>query len=69
MSEATMRRLLGVANRANSHYYRVQPDLPDGLGRMDDTSPENVAGLERITREHCARHAAQLDAIAATLLA
>lgn len=69
MSEATMRRLLGVANRANSHYYRVQPDLPDGLGRMDDTSPENVAGLERITREHCARHAAQLDAIAAELLA
>jgi hypothetical protein len=58
-----------VANRANSHYYRVQPDLPDGLGRMDDTSPENVEGLERITREHCARHAAQLDAIAAELLA
>jgi patatin-like phospholipase/acyl hydrolase len=69
MSEATMRRLLGVANRANSHYYRVQPDLPDGLGRMDDTSPENVAGLERITREHCARQAAQLDAIAAAIAA
>ena len=69
MSEATMRRLLGVANRANSHYYRVQPDLPEGLGRMDDTSPGNVAGLERITREHCARHAAQLDAIAAALAA
>lgn len=69
MSEATMRRLLGVAGRANSQYYRVQPDLPDGLGRMDDTSPENVAGLERITREHCARHAAQLDEIAAALQA
>lgn len=69
MSEATMRRLLGVANRANSHYYRVQPDLPEGLGRMDDTSPENVSGLERITREHCARHAAELDAIAAVLVA
>jgi hypothetical protein len=36
---------------------------------MDDTSPENVAGLERITREHCARHAAELDAIAVALLA
>lgn len=69
MSEATMRRLLGSAARENSHYYRVQPDLPEGLGRMDDTSPENVAGLERITREHCARHAAELDAIAAALAA
>jgi hypothetical protein len=69
MSEATMRRLLGVAARADSHYHRVQPDLPAGLGRMDDTSPENVAGLERITREHCLQHAAQLDLIAAEIAA
>ena len=48
---------------------RLQPDLPHDLGRMDDTSPENVAGLERITREHCARNAAQLDEIAAALQA
>jgi patatin-like phospholipase/acyl hydrolase len=69
MSEATMHRLLGVATRADSRYHRVQPDLPAGLGRMDDTSQENVAGLERITRQHCARHAARLDAIAAELAA
>jgi hypothetical protein len=69
MSEATMHRLLGVAARAESRYHRVQPDLPAGLGRMDDTSRQNVSGLERITREHCARHGAQLDAIAAELAA
>ena len=68
MSEATMRRLVGAAARDGSQYYRVQPDLPAGLGRMDDTSDENVAGLERITRDHCARHAAQLDTIATALL-
>jgi predicted acylesterase/phospholipase RssA len=69
MSEATMHRLLGSGARADSRYHRVQPDLPAGLGRMDDTSPENVSGLERITRDYCARHAAQLDAIAAELAA
>jgi hypothetical protein len=68
MSEATTRRLLGAAARDGSRYYRVQPDLPAGLGRMDDTSDENLAGLERVTREHCARHAAQLDEIATALL-
>jgi hypothetical protein len=36
---------------------------------MDDTSQENVAGLERITREHCLQHAAQLDLIAAEIAA
>jgi len=68
MSEATTRRLLGAAARDGSRYYRVQPDLPAGLGRMDDTSDENLAGLERVTREHCTRHAAQLDEIATSLL-
>jgi len=69
MSEATMRRLLAAAARGNSLYHRVQPDLPTGLGRMDDTSSENVAGLERVTREYCAQHASQLDMIAAALAA
>lgn len=68
MSEATTRRLLGAAARDGSRYYRVQPDLPAGLGRMDDTSDENLAGLERVTREHCTRHAAQFDEIATALL-
>lgn len=67
MSEATMRRLLGSAARAHSSYHRLQPDLPADLGRMDDTSPGNVTGLERVAREYCATHAAQLDSIAAAL--
>jgi patatin-like phospholipase/acyl hydrolase len=67
MSEATVRRLLAASGRADSEYRRLQPDLPAGLGRMDDTSPQNVAGLERITRDYCASQAAQLDAVAAAL--
>lgn len=55
MSEATMRRLLGVSVRAGSHYFRLQPDLPANLGRMDDTSGQNVAGLGQVTRDYC-RH-------------
>ncbi len=62
-----MRRLLGVASRERSRYHRLQPDLPAGLGRMDDTSDENVTGLERITRDYCRQQAAQLDSIAAEL--
>ena len=69
MSEATMRRLLAVAAREGSHYHRLQPDLPANLGRMDDTSEENVTGLGRVTREYCAAHAMELDAIAAALTA
>jgi len=64
MSEATMRRLLGVEARQGSRYHRLQPDLPPGLGRMDDVSAHNVAGLQRVTREYCNRHAALLDDVA-----
>ena len=68
MSEASLRRLVGVTARDGSRYVRLQPDLPRHLGRMDDTSPENVGGLQRVTREYCAANAALLDSIAAELL-
>lgn len=69
MSEATMRRLLAAAVRSDSRYFRLQPDLPSGVGRMDDTSPQNLASLQQITRDYCGTSHAQLDAIAAALVA
>jgi patatin-like phospholipase/acyl hydrolase len=68
MTEATLRRLLGVDARQGSRYHRLQPDLPADLGRMDDVSSHNVAGLQRVTREYCARHAALLDEVARALV-
>jgi hypothetical protein len=67
MSEASLEQLVRVAARDGSRYQRLQPHLPHHLGRMDDTSPENVAGLQRVTREYCAEQAAVLDSIAADL--
>jgi patatin-like phospholipase/acyl hydrolase len=67
MSEASLRKLVGVTARDGSRYLRLQPDLPHDLGRMDDTSPQNVAGLQRVTREYCAGQAALLESIAAEL--
>ena len=34
---------------------------------MDDTSPQNVAGLQRVTRQYCAGQAALLESIASEL--
>jgi patatin-like phospholipase/acyl hydrolase len=69
MSEATMRRLLGVAARAESRYFRLQPDLPANLGRMDDTSEQNVAGLGQVTRDYCRQEDQLLREIADALQA
>lgn len=66
MSERCLRRLVDVAAPAGWHYRRLQPTLPPGLGRLDDTSDANVAGLERAARDYCARSdtARLLDTIA-----
>jgi uncharacterized protein len=69
MSEATMHRFLSTDFCAHSHYHRLQPDLPPGLGHMDDTSHDNLAGLERTTRDYCAKHAHRLASIAEELAA
>lgn len=67
MSEASLKKLVGVTARDGSRYVRLQPDLPHDLGRMDDTSPQNVTGLQRVTRQYCAQQAALLESIAAEL--
>lgn len=67
MSEACLRHLMKTRERAGSSYVRLQPDVPPGLGRMDDTSDGNLDGLQAAARRYCAQQAAQLDALATTL--
>jgi patatin-like phospholipase/acyl hydrolase len=69
MSERCLQRLVDVAAPAGWQYRRLQPTLPPGLGRLDDTSDANVAGLERAARDYCARAdtARLIDSIAADL--
>jgi uncharacterized protein len=69
MSESTMQRVLDTTFCAHSRYHRLQPDLPPGLGRMDDTSPDNLSGLEQATRDYCRHHAHRLASIAEELAA
>ena len=63
MSDASFHRLLG----GGPAYHRLQPRLPTGLGRLDDTSRANIEGLQRSTREFCTEKASELDQIAAQL--
>ncbi len=63
MSDASFHRMLG----GGPAYHRLQPRLPAGLGRLDDTSRANIEGLQRSTREFCMERAAELDEIATQL--
>ncbi len=67
MSEACLHHLMKTRERAGSSYTRLQPDVPAGLGRMDDTSDENLDGLQAAARRYCVEQGAQLDALAASL--
>ena len=67
MSENCLDHLVKSRERPGSEYFRLQPDLPPGLGRLDDTSERNVAGLQEVTAAYCRDQSGVLDAIAATL--
>jgi predicted acylesterase/phospholipase RssA len=67
MSENCLSHLVRSRARAGSAYLRLQPAIPDGLGRMDDTSTRNLKGLEDATRRYCEMEAARLDDIARLL--
>ena len=67
MSENCLKHLMKTRERAGSSYTRLQPDVPSGLGRMDDTSDENLRGLQEITRQYCVAQASDLDALARRL--
>lgn len=67
MSEACLTHLMATRERAGSSYVRLQPDVPAGLGRMDDTSDANLGGLQEITRRYCEAQSSKLDALAAAL--
>lgn len=67
MSENSLEHLVKSRDRSGSQYFRLQPDIPTGLGRMDDTSSANVEGLQQVTRQYCRDHETTLDAIAAAL--
>jgi patatin-like phospholipase/acyl hydrolase len=69
MSETSLHRLLGARSSDGSTYRRLQPVLPSDLGRLDDTTPENVSGLERVTRAYCEENAETLEEIARLLSA
>lgn len=67
MSENCLDHLVKSRERPGSAYFRLQPDIPPGLGRLDDTSARNVAGLQEATAAYCRRQSGVLDAIAAVL--
>jgi patatin-like phospholipase/acyl hydrolase len=67
MSEACLEHLMATRERAGSSYLRLQPEVPPGLGRMDDTSDENLRGLQEVTRRYCAEQSSRLDSLAAAL--
>lgn len=67
MSENCLDHLVKSRDRSGSSYFRLQPQVRAGLGRMDDTSAANLDGLQGITREYCRDQAQRLDAIAAVL--
>jgi hypothetical protein len=67
MSENSLEHLVKSRDRSGSQYFRLQPDIPAGLGRMDDSSSANVAGLQQVTRQYCRQNEKTLDSIAAAL--
>jgi len=67
MSENNLKHLAKSRGRVGSSYVRLQPDLPAGLGRMDDASDANVHGLVDLAQHYCATQADELDRIAAML--
>lgn len=67
MSENSLEHLVKSRERPGSQYFRLQPDVRAGLGRMDDTSEPNLRGLQELTRAYCQEQAGTLDAIAAAL--
>lgn len=67
MSENSLAHLVKSRERPGSRYFRLQPDVPAGLGRMDDTSEPNVRGLQDLTQVYCRTQAGTLDAIASAL--
>lgn len=67
MSENCLDHLVKSRERAGSAYFRLQPDIPPGLGRLDDTSAGNVAGLQAVAAAYCRDQSAVLDGIASAL--
>ena len=67
MSENCLDHLVKSRERPGSAYFRLQPDIPPGLGRLDDTSAGNVAGLQEVTVAYCRDQSSVLDSIASTL--
>ena len=56
-----------VRKVTSSAYFRLQPDIPPGFGRLDDTSAGNVAGLQEVTAAYCRDQSGVLDSIASAL--
>lgn len=67
MSEQSLKHLAKSRDRTGSSYVRFQPDIPPGLGRMDDTSHANVRGLVDLAQGYCSVQGAELDRVAAML--
>jgi hypothetical protein len=67
MSENCLDHLVKSRERPGSDYFRLQPDIPAGLGRLDDTSAGNVAGLQEVAAAYCRDQSAVLDGIASAL--
>ncbi len=58
-----------VARLLRDRYVRLQPALREGAGRLDDASEANLAGLRRDAERLIAERGADLDALAARLVA
>lgn len=48
-------------------YFRFQAKLPQGMGSMDDTSPEHIAGLKQQAQQIIEANSKQLDDLCALL--
>jgi len=67
MSEQCIKRLAKSRERPGSCYFRLQPDVPAGLGRLDDTSDESLAGLQQLAHAYCSEQAGLLARIVQAL--
>jgi predicted acylesterase/phospholipase RssA len=67
MSENNLKHLARSRERTGSSYVRFQPDVPPGLGRMDDTSHANVSGLVALAQEYCSTQEREFDRVARLL--
>lgn len=67
MSENNLRHLSKSRERVGSSYVRFQPDVPPGLGHMDDTSETSVRGLVGLAQGYCTSQSAELDQTAIML--